>query len=279
MPQRFGDSEFTGNVRIRGRLLLDNACDTGLHDAMRVVEQKMERLISGCDSRGDAGVESFRRELDMQRQTVDVLQAELGVAVASMHANVASRAQTEAAPADATLKEIAAMQNRLEETIAHVQALSKADTQIERDVDVMRTEISALRSDKQTTVVDDVAMLRRAVDDVSVQVRRVTTDNKRSNIVDVIESVVESAVAELRNEFTNVQRQSSLSTKHSALEATCAKLNDELVSVQSTHDDLIRTCASLREDCARESDRAELQRRQMATVVSELDAVKRLLRT
>ena len=296
MPQRFGDAEFTGNVRVRGKLTVDRGSDmNGSHsEAIARINKRLDEMSGASCVTGEENsvmaIAKLRDDLDAQQAVLNIVQHEVGSVAASVHKSQHSDAST--------IEQMRTMISHL------VDGQKSADAQLQdvmnssslTDMQLLRDECKALRStvsdlryeiDRMTEEKDtgggggeDVMRLSQTVNELFAHVKHKGGDARRSNaqISDMTERMIQSAIADLRTEFACVQREgtlnSALSKQYESTRNECAELKENVADLKCRLITVETQLATFKDEAAKDLERMELQRRQVATIVAELDRVK-----
>lgn len=301
MPQRFGDAEFTGNVRVRGKLTVDRGSDTnGSHsEAIARINKRLDEMsVEGCVTGGQENsvmaIAKLRDDLDAQQAALNIVQQEVGSVAASVHKSQHSDTST-IEQMRTLISQLVDGQKRVDTQLQDVMNSSSVDT----DMELLRDECKALRStvgelryeidrmtEEKDTVGggggsdDDVMRLSQTVNELFAHVKHKGCDNRRSNaqISDMTERMIQSAIADLRTEFACVQREgtfnSVLSKQYESTRDECAELRENVADLKNRLISVETQLVTFKDETAKDSERMELQRRQVATIVAELDRVK-----
>ena len=301
MPQRFGDAEFTGNVRIRGKLTVDRGSDTnGSHSEAiarinsRLDEMSAESCVTGGQENSVMAIGKLRDDLDAQQAVLNIVQQEVSSVAASVHKSQHSDAST-IEQMRTLISQLVDGQKRVDAQLQDVMNSSSVDT----DMEVLRDEYKALRStvgelryelDRMNDERDaggggggsdeDVMRLSQTVNELFAHVKHKGSDVRRSNaqISEMTERMIQSAIADLRTEFACVQREgtlnSVLSKQYESTRDECAELRENVADLKSRLITVETQLATFKDEAAKDLERMELQRRQVATIVAELNRVK-----
>ena len=155
-------------------------------------------------------------------------------------------------------------------------------------IDELRHEVDTTSKERSTTAAggsdENVLRLSQTVSELSAHVKNKGTDFRRSTvqISDMTERMIQTAIADLRDEFICVHRDNStpltLSKQYESMKRDCEELREELAGLKSKLNMAESRLATFREESAHDNERMELQRRQVATIVAELDRIKTMIR-
>jgi hypothetical protein len=215
-----------------------------------------------------------------------VVQQELGSVAASVHKSQSSNASDQFR---ASLAYIAEKQQKMDEALKLIPTTGDVvDTWVRSECCALRALVDDIRSELQKLSAErvpshesvndgDFSRLSQTVRELVGQARSKNNENKRTTaqFSDMTERMIQNAVIDLRTEFMCMQREKSspqITTQHDDITRECNDLRNQV-------DELMQLYSVLKDDMVRDSERAELQRRQLAKIVSELDHVKKMIRS
>ena len=321
MPQQFGDAQFNGNVRIKGRLQLDHALSAAavpraestqippeIVDKIAVLEER----ISATQVTPD--MSKVYAEVESQQTALNVLQREVGALVASMHTSQDSESPTVMSALKLQQQEFSQQQQLLREqqkelTVQHESlqrrleqkepsfASSEAVRQMQGELQALRQQIVRIEPSSNTALESELKRVMSAVEELQsskpssntsleIELKRVmsavedlqSSKPKRytaMQTLDATEVMVQTYVSDLRNEFVHAQRDTDFAgmkaSFQNALDTFKAATSDRVAKIEGS-------VASLSEAVTAATEKTEATRRQLASLIAEVDSIRQIMR-
>lgn len=290
MVQQFHDAIFNGSVRIKGRLQLDHPLpskeqrvDTSVIDAR--LQEIEERLHTTADS-------GFTEELESQKAALNVLQREVGALVASMHTTrdgdgssptlmSAIKAQQAEFVQQQQLmreqqRELASQheqikQQRLEQDPQPSYATSDSVRQMQGELQALRQQLTRVEP-AGVHLEKELSRMRESIDALQSSKPRLHADARMTaHTIDTMELMIQTYISDLRNEFVHAQRDPVDVDVRAALEKFEVVMGEREAALSDT----VRV---MNEAIAAAVEKTEATRRQLATLVAEVDSIRQVVR-
>ena len=286
MPQQFGDAHFNGNVRIKGRLQLDHPLPmpSSTTCAIPTVPAHITDQLASIEARLQNAspppeYANLHEEIQSQQAALNTLQREVGALVASMHT---ARDQNHESP---TL--MSALKAQQQEFQQQQHTLREQQREVTKQHETLKQRLeeqqpSFATTDSMRAMEGEIQALRQQMhrleqsSSTATEPKRNVSDTRHSmQSLHTTEAMIQTYIADLRNEFVFAQREMDFAGVQAAL-------NDTFTNFQTaTNDRLLqfdKSVALCKDETATATERVETTRRQIATLSSEVDSLRQVLR-